>query len=137
MRSMFWLSNAKGLKARFLLVGLWNTIFGLVLFLLFLEVFPFLNYSILLVSSFLISTAQSHFTQRRLVWRSNANYPSELLKFLGGTSGTFLINLIALPFLVEVLDWPIYPSQIFLVACLTILGYFYQKFHVFNPTSIK
>ena len=128
-----WMDNTNTLKARYFIVGLWNTVFGLALFLLLLKVFSYLNYSMLLVCSFLISTAQSHFTQRRLVWKSKANYPKELLKFLGGTSGTFLINLLALPLLVEVLNWPVYRSQTLLVICLTILGYFYQKYHVFKP----
>lgn len=128
---MFWSTNAKILKARFLFIGLRNTIFGLSLFLLLLEVFTSLNYSILLLSPFLISSAQSHFTQRRLVWRSDANYLREFLRFFGGTSGSFLINLLVLPLQVEVLNWPIYPSEIFLVICLTTLGYFFQKYHVF------
>ena len=130
---MLWMDNTNTLKARYFIVGLWNTVFGLALFLLLLKVFSYLNYSMLLLCSFLISTAQSHFMQRRLVWKSKANYPREFLKFLGGTSGTFLINLLALPFLVEVLNWPVYRSQTLLVVCLTILGYFYQKYHVFKP----
>jgi len=128
-----WMDNKKTLKARYFIVGLWNTVFGLVLFLLLLNVFSYLNYSMLLVCSFLISTGQSHFMQRRLVWKSKARYGREFLKFLGGTSGTFLINLLALPLLVEVLNWPVYRSQILLVICLTLLGYFYQKYHVFKP----
>jgi len=128
-----WMDNTKTLKARYFIVGLWNTVFGLVIFLLLLKVFSYLNYSMLLVCSFLISTAQSHFMQRRLVWKSKANYGREFLKFLGGTSGTFLINLLALPLLVEVLNWPVYRSQILLVICLTLLGYVYQKYHVFKP----
>jgi putative flippase GtrA len=128
-----WMDNTKTLKARYFIVGLWNTVFGLVLFLLLLNVFSYLNYSMLLVCSFLISTGQSHFMQRRLVWKSKARYGREFLKFLGVTSGTFLINLLALPLLVEVLNWPVYRSQILLVICLTLLGYFYQKYHVFKP----
>lgn len=131
VKHMFWLTNAKTLQVRFLFVGLWNTIFGLILFLLLLEVFTSLNYSILLIISFLISSAQSHFTQRRLVWRSNTNYLREFLRYFGWTSGIFLINLLLLPFLVEGLNWPIYPSQIFMVICLTILGFFFQKYHIF------
>ena len=124
------------LKLKFVVVGVWNTFFGLILFLILLKIFSQSNYFILLVVSFLVSTTQSHSMQRRFVWKSDANYPRELLKFFVGTSGTFVINLVTLPFFVEVLNFPIYLSQILLVLLLTILGYSFQKYLVF-PSQLN
>jgi len=127
--------ETNSLKARYLFIGAWNTFFGLAFFFLLLKVFSEINYSILLICSFLISTAQSHQMQRRIVWKSKGNYLKELLKFLVGTSGTFIINFLTLPVLVEVFRLPIYLSQIILVIFLTCISYFYQKNHVFPLTS--
>lgn len=121
----------------FLAIGVWNTIFGLSLFYLLLKFIPELNYFVILVSSFIISTVQSHFSQRNFVWRSSAPYLYELMKFFWGTLGSFIINLACLPILVEYLQFPIFLSQVLIVFLLTILSYFYQKHLVFGVNSLE
>lgn len=119
-------------KISFLAVGVWNTIFGLSLFYLLLKFIPELNYFVILASSFIISTVQSHFSQRNFVWHSSAPYLYELIKFFWGTLGSFIINLACLPILVEYLQFPIFLSQVLVVSLLTIISYFYQKHLVFG-----
>lgn len=121
----------------FLAFGVWNTIFGISLFYLLLKFIPDLNYFVILVSSFIVSTVQSHFTQRNFVWRSRAPYLCELMKFFWGTSGSLIINLACLPVLVEYLQFPIFLSQVLIVFLLTILSYFYQKHLVFGVNSVE
>ena len=121
----------------FLAVGVWNTIFGLSLFYLLLKFIPELNYFVILASSFITSTVQSHFSQRNFVWRSSAPYLYELMKFFWGTLGSFIINLACLPILVEYLQFPIFLSQVLIVLLLTILSYLYQKHLVFGVNSVE
>jgi len=122
-------------EIRFLAFGVWNTVFGLTLFYLLLKFIPELNYYVILVSSFIISTVQSHFSQRHLVWRSSAPYLYELMKFFWGTLSSFIINLACLPILVEYLQFPIFLSQVLIVFFLTILSFLYQKHLVFGVNS--
>jgi putative flippase GtrA len=121
----------------FLFIGVWNTIFGLSLFFLLLKFIPELNYFIILTISFIVSTLQSHFSQRNFVWRSSAPYLYELMKFFWGTLGSFIVNLACLPVLVEYLQFPIYFSQVLIVFLLTILSFFYQKNIVFGVNSLE
>jgi len=121
----------------FLVVGVWNTIFGLSLFYLLLKIIPELNYFIILTSSFIISTLQSHFSQRSFVWRSSGPYLYELMKFFWGTFGSFIFNLACLPVLVEYLHFPVYLSQVLIVFLLTIFSFFYQKNIVFVVNSVE
>lgn len=122
-------------EIRFLAFGVWNTIFGLSLFYLLLKFIPELKYYLILVSSFIISTVQSHFSQRHFVWRSSAPYLYELMKFFWGTLSSFIINLACLPILVEYLQFPIFLSQVLIVFLLTIFSFFYQKHLVFGVNS--
>lgn len=69
--------------------------------------------------------------QRRFVWHSKGSYYREFLRFFVGTSGTFGLNIMLLTLFVEIFEFPINVSQTFLVLALTILGYLYQKHHVF------
>ncbi len=124
-------------EIRFLVVGVWNTIFGLSLFYLLLKITPELNYFMILISSFIISTLQSHLSQRNFVWHSSAPYLYELMKFFWGTLGSFIINLACLPVLVEYLQFPVYPSQVLVVFLLTIFSFIYQKNIVFGVNSVE
>jgi putative flippase GtrA len=114
---------------RFLVTGAWNTFFGLVLFYFLLR--TGLNYQIVLLCSFTIASAQSHFTQRTFVWKSSQAYHRELIRFYAGTIGFYVLNALLLPLLVEVFNLDLFVSQCIVTFFLTIFSFWFQKKIVF------
>jgi len=117
---------------RYLIVGLWNTIFGIAIFYLLLKFLIGTDYRLILFVSFVLANLQSHLTQRVLVWRSQERYFAELIRFFAGAVGVFVINLFLLTFLVDYLGYATFKSQVFLTLLLTILNYFFQKHAIFK-----
>ena len=119
-------------KLRFLIVGLWNTIFALSMFYYFLKVFDNTSYQLLLVICFLLANLQSHFMQRTFVWHSREPYFLEISRFFVSTIVISLLNYLLLIFFVEALDYPIFETQTLIAVILTFLNFFFQKRLVFN-----
>jgi putative flippase GtrA len=117
---------------RYLIVGLWNTIFGIGVFYLLLKILIGVDYKLILFICFVLANLQSHLTQRTAVWRSEEPYLAELIRFFGGAIGFFIINLLLLTFLVDYLGYATFESQVILTLLLTILNYFFQKHAVFK-----
>jgi len=120
------------IQFRYLIVGLWNTIFGIAIFYLLLKFLIGTDYRLILFVSFVLANLQSHLTQRVLVWRSQERYFAELIRFFAGAVGVFVINLFLLTFLVDYLGYATFESQVFLTLLLTILNYFFQKHDIFK-----
>ena len=123
------------IKFRYLVVGVWNTIFGIGVFYLLLKFLIGVDYRLILFISFVVANLQSHFTQRALVWRSKERYLPEVIRFFVGAVGIFVINLSLLTFLVEILGYETFESQVVLTLFLTIANYFFQKHAVFKITQ--
>lgn len=123
------------IQFRYLIVGLWNTIFGIGIFYLLLKFLIEIDYRLILFVSLILANLQSHLTQRALVWRSKERYVRELLRFFIGAIGNFVINLLLLTFLVDFLGYETFRSQVFLTLVLTIANYFFQKHAVFKATE--
>lgn len=97
---------------RYLVVGAWNTVFGVVLFtVLSLTWGDQVGYAVLLSIAQVIAVVQAHATQRFLVWHSRAPYLAELGRFSLVYVGSYIANLILLALSVEVLGLPVLPSQ--------------------------
>ena len=120
------------IRVRFLIVGLWNTTFSLSMFYLFLKVFKSTNYQVLVLSCFLLSNIQSHLMQRIFVWKSKEPYFSEIFRFIMSAIAISLLNFILLVLFVDLFNYPIYKTQVFLALLLTIFNYYFQKHSVFK-----
>jgi putative flippase GtrA len=120
------------IRVRFLIVGLWNTAFSLSMFYLFLKVFKSTNYQVLVLICFLLANIQSHLMQRTLVWKSKEPYFSELFRFIVNAIAISLLNFILLVLFVDLFNYPIYETQVFLALLLTIFNYYFQKHTVFK-----
>ena len=118
--------------ARYLLVGIWNSLFGVGSFLILSHSFPKLNDSLVLFFSYIISIVQAHFSQRRLVWRSQEKYLGELFRFSGAYVSQFVVNLILLQIFVHFVGLSRAVSQTIIVVLLTFVMYFVNKEGVFR-----
>ncbi len=117
---------------RYLLVGIWNSLFGVGTFLILSYGFPKLFDSLVLFFSYVISIAQAHYSQRKLVWKSQAAYLGELFRFSGAYISQFVVNLILLLVFVHYFGLNRSVSQMIIVVLLTVAMYFINKKGVFR-----
>ena len=103
---------------RYVLVGIWNSIFGVGIFLLLSKSFPKLYDSVILLFSYIISIVQAHFTQRKFVWESKESYFGELFRFSGAYISQFVVNLILLQIFVHLFGLGRSVSQVVIVLSL-------------------
>ena len=121
------------LKKRYLIFGVWNWLFGVIVFLVltyFLK--TTVHYNLLVFFSYVISSTQAHFIQRKFVWFSNNYYPAELLKFILSYIGMFISNIILLTALVSITNLSPTLLQLFIAPILVIFMYFVNKIFVFR-----
>ena len=121
---------------RFILVGIWNTLFGYLVFVVLIYVFPIGEDDSVwvLLITYLISGLQSYFAQRVLVWNSKAEIPLELLKFVLVTICGFLLNWILLHLLHKFLMESILLAQLVAILMTTIATFFVLKNFAFTGT---
>ena len=123
------------LQTRYLLVGIWNTIFGISIFFTFSNFWPsWPNYVILLLS-YPVSITQSHFSQRNFVWASGNSYIKELMKFSAGYWMQFILNLLLLEIGINAFSLDRNICQVFVTLLLIIFSFFVNKNFVFIKKS--
>lgn len=95
----FW---KRQLELRFLMVGVWNTVFGYGCFsVLFLLVGERIHYLVLLSIAHFISVANAYYWHRRITFRSQSAWRGEFLRFNLSYLGVLAFGLVALPVLVK------------------------------------
>jgi putative flippase GtrA len=120
------------LGSRYILVGLWNTFFGLGNFYLLLWLIGESHYIIVLTVSYCLSILQAHFSQRFFVWHSGKSYFRELSKFSTGYVLQYFLNLILLHLAVKSLRLDLRWSQLVVAAILIFIGFFINRKWVFG-----
>ena len=117
---------------RYLLVGFWNSVFGVGIFLILSQSFPKLSDSLILLIAYVVSIVQAHFMQRKFVWSSNERYFQELVRFSGAYISQFVANLVLLQVFVRFVGLNRSVSQVIIVLILTVVMYFVNKNGVFR-----
>lgn len=117
---------------RYLLVGLWNSVFGVGIFLILSQSFPKLSDSLILLIAYVVSIVQAHFMQRKFVWSSNERYFQELVRFSGAYISQFVANLVLLQIFVRFVGLNRSVSQVIIVLILTVVMFFVNKNGVFR-----
>ena len=117
---------------RYLLVGIWNSFFGVGIFLILSLSLPELSDSLILLISYLVSIVQAHFMQRKFVWSSTERYFQELVRFSGAYISQFVANLVLLQIFVRFIGLNRSVSQVIIVLILTVVMFFVNKNGVFR-----
>ncbi|MBP0133173.1 MAG: GtrA family protein [Nitrosospira sp.] len=116
-------------KIRFLIAGAFNTAIGLALFpaLYFLAAPMKLHYLVILIMSQVLCISSAFLTSKFLVFRTSGNYLRETGKFLTFHLTYFLVNLAALPALVEFVGMnPVWAQTLFAVLII-VTSYFWHS----------
>lgn len=102
---------------RFLLVGVFNTVFGYGLFaVLQLTLGDRVHYLILVFASTVISVFEAYVVQRLLVWRVRGRWWREFARFASVYAGSLGVNLVLLPVFVEIVGIPVLIGQAIVMA---------------------
>ena len=122
----------------FIIVGAWNSIFGIGNFL-FINFFfsDYIHYLSILIISTILSTIQSHCTQRYLVWQSSQPYLEELLRFFGLGISQFFVNAALLYVFVEFFKFRTDYSQTLLTVLIISISFFISKRFIFKKEVSK
>jgi putative flippase GtrA len=116
----------------YLLVGLWNALFGFTIFFLLTEYLFQERHQFNLLLTFAISTPQAHFSQRKLVWKSNAIYWKELSKYTISSLSLYALNATLLEVFVKVFELPVVISQLLSLTVIVVLTYLSHAKYVFT-----
>lgn len=125
-------------KVRFLLAGALNTAIGLAIYpaLYFLAAPLKLHYLTILVISQVVCVTFAFLTNKFLVFRTSGNYLRESGKFLTFHLSYFLMNLAALPALVEFAGMkPVWGQTLFAVLVI-VTSYFWHSHITFSSTKV-
>src|SRR5665213_842783 len=125
-------------KARFLAAGAVNTAFGLAIFpVLMWTLGPRgLHYMGALVISQITSVLLAYITQKIFVFRTKGNHIAEFWKFMLFYSSYFVVNLVGLPFLVEIVHIHPIVAQFCFSLAVIVTSYFWHSRVTFRPRGL-
>jgi putative flippase GtrA len=115
-------------RVRYILIGLYNTVFGYSVFaLIWLLWGKLLHYLIILLLSHIFSVINAFFGYRILVFRKKGDLWLDFLRFNLVYIGAFVFNILALPVLVEGFNMHPLFAQALLVIVTVISSYLLHK----------
>jgi putative flippase GtrA len=121
---------------RYLLVGVFNTIFGYGLFaLLEITAGHVIPYMVVLLVAQVVSTFVAYVLYRYLVFRVEGHFWRDLMRFSLVYAGAFAVNLILLPVMVSGLGWDVLLSQALIVGGTVIASFFAHRNFSFRRGS--
>lgn len=115
-------------KINYLIVGLWNTIFGYFAFVALYYLFAtYINYLILLLISNVFSITNAYIGYKIFVFKTKGNYLKEYLKFYAVYGVSMLLNIILLFLAVELLKANPVVAQAVVIWLTVIISYLGHK----------
>ena len=118
----------------YIFVGIWNSFFGISVFILLSLFLKEGNSISILGVSYIFSTLQAHFSQRKFVWKSESEYLPELFKFSSFYLLQFFLNSVLLVMMNSSMETPREVNQILIIFVLTVLFFYINKNGVFNAS---
>ena len=134
------------LKARFVMVGIWNTIFGYMVFFIldtfFEDIFTkrYFAYMSAMILGQIVATINAFVLHKYVTFKSEVKGKGiipEFFRFCMTYVFTFSLSLILLPFLVEVIGFHPRIGAAVIIIITTIVSYFGHSRFSFSPTNKK
>jgi len=124
-------------KARYLITGGYNTVFGYLLFVLIFYYFSStVSHYFLLGICHLLGTIHNFFSYSTFVFKPKTNVFKNYFKFNLVYLFIFLLNLVMFTLLTKVMNWNLYFSQALIVALIAVVGYILNKNYSFSNKLI-
>ena len=132
MKSLFYNQNI-----RYLIVGIYNTIFAYFVFILLFYYFSsFVNYALLLGLCHIIGVTNNFFTYKWLVFKVRKNNFRNYLKINLVYLFIYLINLVLLVILTKKMYFNVYLTQGIIIVSISIIGFFLNKNYSFSNKNL-
>ncbi len=113
---------------RYLLVGLFNTVFGYGFFaLLQVTAGNVISYMLVLLIAQVVSTFVAYVLYRSLVFRVRGRFWRDLVRFSLVYAGAFAVNLVLLPVMVSDFGWDVLLAQALIVGGTVIASFFAHR----------
>lgn len=131
-----------GEKVRFLVVGVWNTLFSLGVLWLLDRLIPYDQGSLLqkqgiLFASWVVSVTQNFFTFKFLVFRSKGHWLKEYVRMYVTYAVTFVVQSVMTLAISEIFDLRVFWANLPTIVVVAILSYFGHKYFTFrSPVQI-
>jgi len=121
-------------KFNYLLVGIWNTIFGYSVFVALYYLFgQWAHYMFIWVVSTVLAITNAYIGFKSFVFRTKGNYLREYLRFYVVYSGSMLLNIVLLPLCVEILRIAPPAAQGGIICVGAVVNYLGHKHFSFSP----
>ena len=117
---------------RYLIVGIWNACFSILVFYAFLYFFGFEKYQFAILFTFFLSTIQSYLSQSKFIWRQPLLDAKRFAHFGMVCLVQYLCNAFLMFICVALVRIPPNFSQIPVSSFIAISSYFYFKTFVFQ-----
>jgi putative flippase GtrA len=114
-------SRIRPQHVKFAAIGIYNTLFGYAVFAGLHLGFPHVNYIFVLIVSREVSVVSAFIAYRWLVFKVKGGLVGDFVRFWMVYSGALVMNLIALPFFVQIVGMSVLPAQA-LVVVLTVIS---------------
>ena len=115
-------------KLRYLLIGIYNTVFGFsIFFILFFFFYPKYNYIVLLTICHFICITNNFYFYKIYVFKFKKNLVAGYLKFTLVYILFFFLNLLFFELFVQKLEMNLYFSQVIIISIIVFLGYLLNK----------
>jgi putative flippase GtrA len=123
-------------KIRFLVVGVWNTAFGIGLYTVLVTVLGEDKYLLLVIPVNIIAITQNFILYKFVVFRSKGHYVREYFRFYIVYGPAVLVNLFVLPMLVKWAGLDPRIAQFLFTFVVVFISWFGHKYFTFRtPTE--
>ncbi len=120
-------------KINYVLVGCYNTVFGYGVFVALYYLFhQRIHYLILVVITHVLSITNAYVGYKIFVFKTKGNYLKEYLRFYVVYGFALILNLILLPFVVEIFHVNPVVGQAFVMGFTVVFNYLGHKHYSFR-----
>ena len=118
---------------RYLLIGVWNTCFGVGVYTLLLIYFGQKHYLLLGIISNVLAVTNAFLGHKHFVFRTRGNWLSEYLRCYVVYAGSILFGMAGMVLCVEICRWDAVWSNFGVTAVNFILSFFGHRYFSFRP----
>lgn len=125
-------------KIKYLIIGFWNTIFGISCFIgLYYLLNKFIYYQIIVVVSYIIGITNNYICYKLFVFKTKGSYLREYFRFYLVYVPALLINLGLLYIAVQQFKAKVVFAQVIITLIIIIISYLGHKYFTFKPPSTQ
>lgn len=129
------ISEIKSQSIRYIITGVWNTVFGILVYALLIKLLGENHYILLAVVSNIISITNAYICYKLFVFKTKGNILKEYLKCYVVYGLSMLLGLLLLYVLVDIAGLNPVTANVISVLLLTIVSFIGHRYYSFKNKS--